>query len=128
MSRFTHWTHPFGESMKTVYVAPLLAAVALMAAIASPSAHALDELHKKHACTACHDDDKKMIGPAYREVAKKYAKDKDAVKKLSEKVRKGGVGVWGQIPMPAAQASVSDADITKMIEAIMALNGAPAKK
>lgn len=109
----------------TAYAAALLA---VAAATISPSSFALDDLHKKHACTACHDDDKKLIGPPYREVAKKYAKDKDAVKKLSEKVRKGGVGVWGQIPMPAAQATVSDDDIKKMIESIMALNNAPAKK
>ncbi len=96
---------------------------------ASTTALALDELHKKHSCTACHADDKKLVGPSYKEVAEKYAKDKDAVKKLTEKVRKGGSGVWGAIPMPP-NASATDAEIDKMIKSIltMAAPAAPAKK
>ena len=50
---------------------------------------------------ACHAVDKKLVGPAYKDVAAKYAGDKDAVKKLSEKIIKGGSGVWGPVPMPA---------------------------
>jgi cytochrome c len=112
--------------MKSVSVA--LAAIAMiLAAAVAQSAFAIDELHKKHACTACHDDDKKLVGPAYRDVAKKYANDKDAVKKLSEKVRKGGSGVWGAIPM-APNTTATDDEVKKMVESIMALNKAPAKK
>jgi cytochrome c len=59
------------------------------------------ELAKTKNCTACHAVDKKLIGPAYKDVAAKYASDKDAAGKLVKKVREGGVGAWGQIPMPA---------------------------
>lgn len=82
------------------------------------NALAMDELHKKYTCTACHADDKKLVGPAYKEVAEKYKADKDAVKKLSEKVRKGGMGVWGQIPMPP-NPNPTDAELKTMIEAVL---------
>ena len=82
------------------------------------NALAIDELHKKYTCTACHADDKKLVGPSYKEVAAKYGTDKDAVKKLSEKVRKGGVGVWGQIPMPA-NPTPTDAEVKAMVEAVL---------
>ena len=82
------------------------------------NAVAMDELHKKYSCSACHADDKKLVGPSYKEVAAKYKGDKDAVKKLSEKVRKGGVGVWGQIPMPA-NTTPTDAEIKTMVEAVL---------
>ena len=82
------------------------------------NALAMDELHKKYSCTACHADDKKLVGPSYKEVAAKYGADKDAVKKLSEKVRKGGVGVWGQIPMPA-NPTPTDAEVKAMVEAVL---------
>lgn len=98
---------------------------------ASSAALAVDELHKKHACTACHADDKKLVGPSYKDVAGKYAKDKDAVKKLTDKVRKGGSGVWGPVPMPP-NASASDAELDKMVKSILAMAkstaAAPAKK
>jgi cytochrome c len=74
-----------------------LAAAALVAGPAFASA----DLAQKKNCLACHAADKKLVGPAYKDVAAKYAKDKDAVAKLAEKIQKGGSGVWGQIPMPA---------------------------
>ena len=58
------------------------------------------KLAQDKACMACHQLDKKLVGPAYKEVAKKYAADKGAEAKLIKKVREGGTGVWGQIPMP----------------------------
>ena len=61
---------------------------------------------------------RKLVGPSYKEVAAKYGADKDAVKKLSEKVRKGGVGVWGQIPMPA-NPTPTDAEVKAMVEAVL---------
>ena len=68
------------------------------------------ELAKTKNCTACHAVDKKLIGPAYKDVAVKYASDKDAAAKLVKKVREGGVGAWGQIPMPAnPQVSAEEA-------------------
>jgi cytochrome c len=78
-------------------IALLLAA----AAVASTPALANEELAKKNACTACHAIDKKLVGPAYKDVAAKYKGDKDAFAKLAKKIREGGVGVWGQVPMPA---------------------------
>lgn len=68
--------------------------------ISSP-AFASAELAKQKNCLACHAADKKLVGPAYREVAAKYKADKNAQVTLAKKIREGGVGVWGQIPMPA---------------------------
>jgi cytochrome c len=97
---------------------------------AASNALAMDELHKKWACTACHQDKTKLVGPAYQEVADKYRADykKDAkgtIAKLSDKVKKGGMGVWGQIPM-TPHGHVPDADIQKMVKAV--LDMPPAKK
>ena len=55
---------------------------------------------KKDGCAACHAVDKKIVGPAYKEVAAKYKGDKDAAAKLAKKVKEGGSGVWGPMPMP----------------------------
>jgi cytochrome c len=103
-------------------VSMLLAAMLLAvgnahAALDNASAEAM---MKKDGCAACHSIDKKVIGPAYVEVAAKYKGDKDAVAKLSDKVKKGGVGVWGQIPMPP-NAQVPDADIKELVTWILTL-------
>lgn len=85
--------------------------LALAFASASGAAMANAELAKAKNCTACHAIDKKLIGPAYKAVAAKYANDKEAVAKLTKKVREGGVGVWGQVPMPAnPQVSAEEAE------------------
>ena len=70
-------------------------------ACASGTAMASMEMAKAKNCTACHAVDKKLIGPAYKDVAAKYANDKEAPARLVDHVRKGSTGVWGQIPMPA---------------------------
>ena len=88
--------------------------------LAAPAAQADEALLKKYNCTACHAIDKKVVGPAYKEVAKKYKGQKDVVAKLAEKVKKGGQGVWGQIPMPP-NPQVPDADNKKMVEYILKL-------
>jgi len=93
---------------------PMVAA----ALLASGAAHASPDLAKAKNCTACHAVDKKLIGPAYRDVAKKYASDKDAVAKLTKKVRAGGVGVWGQIPMPA-NPQVNNDEATALVKWIL---------
>ena len=78
----------------------------LLALISSPAFANLD-LAKKNACTACHAVDKKLVGPAYQEVAKKYAgKSAD---ELVKSIKAGGSGKWGPVPMPA-QTALSDAD------------------
>ena len=74
---------------------------AALASLASMPALANAELAQKKNCMACHAVDKKLIGPGYKEVAAKYAGQKDAADKLAQKIVKGGVGAWGQVPMPA---------------------------
>lgn len=86
--------------------------------LAAPGARADEALLKKYNCYACHQTDKKVIGPSYKDVAKKYKGQKDAAATLAAKVKKGGQGVWGAIPMPP-NAQVSDADIKKMVEFIL---------
>lgn len=105
--------------MKTLYAA--LAAASFAAAFALP-ASADDQLAlaQKSGCTACHSVDKKIVGPAYKDVANKYRGDKGAEAKLVQKVKSGGTGVWGQIPMPP-NTQVSDADIKKLVEWVLSL-------
>jgi len=77
----------------------ILAALGL--AVASGPVFAQAELAKQKNCLACHATDKKLVGPSYKDIAAKYKGDKDAAAKLAKKIREGGVGVWGQVPMPA---------------------------
>nr|WP_150699081.1 c-type cytochrome [Pandoraea terrae] len=93
------------------------------------SAQAVDiakanQLAGANACMGCHAVDKKLVGPAYKDVAAKYKGDKDGVAKLVKKVKAGGSGVWGPIPMPA-HPDMSDADAKTLVEWVLA--GAPAK-
>jgi len=76
------------------------------------------QLAAKYNCQACHAVDKKVVGPSYKEVAKKYAGDKSAAEKLEHKVKNGGSGVWGAIPMPPN--NVPDADLKTLVEWILA--------
>ena len=99
--------------MKAVAVFLGIAAVALAA-----PAQANEALAKKHNCFACHAVDKKLVGPSYKDVAAKYAKDPGAEAKLVEKVKKGGQGVWGQVPMPP-NSHVSDADIKTLVKWVL---------
>lgn len=103
--------------MKPYVAAAVLAAGAVL--VAGP-AGANEAMLKKYNCTACHAIDKKLVGPAYKEVAKKYAGDAKAGATLAEKVKKGGKGNWGQVPMPP-NPTVPDADIAEMIKYILAL-------
>ena len=64
-------------------------------------------------CMACHAVDKKLVGPSYKDVAAKYAGQKDAADKLAGKIQKGGAGVWGPVPMPA-NPQVNEADAKKL--------------
>jgi cytochrome c len=101
-----------------------IAAVILVAGVfatgAARAADAGEELLKKSGCTACHSIDKKVVGPSYKEVAAKYRGDAKAPAALAEKVKKGGSGVWGPVPMPP-NAAVSDADIKTLVAYILAL-------
>lgn len=89
-----------------------LAAALALSAAASPALANL-ALAQKHACTACHAVDKKIVGPAYADVAKKYAGQKDAAKALAASIKAGGSGKWGPVPMPP-QAQLSEADLTTL--------------
>ena len=95
---------------------PLFAAL-LGVACAGVSAQTADpalKLAQSKGCTACHAIDKKLVGPAYKDVAAKYAGKQDAVKPLVTKVMKGGSGVWGPIPMPPQQ--VTEAEATRLVQ------------
>jgi cytochrome c len=95
----------------------LYAAVLALGAMAP--AQASEALAKKYACVACHVvKGPKTVGPAYAEVAKKYAGQKDAAAKLFDKVKKGGSGVWGQVPMPP-NSSVPDADLRALVKWVL---------
>ena len=89
----------------------------LTAAAATTDA-AATQLLAKYNCTACHTVDKKLVGPSYKEVAAKYAGDASAAAKLEQKVKAGGSGVWGAIPMPPN--NVPDADLKTLVEWILA--------
>lgn len=80
--------------------------------------HASMELAQKNACMACHAVDKKLVGPAYADVAKKYAGQKDAEATLAANIKKGGSGKWGPVPMPA-QAALSEADAKTLAKWIL---------
>jgi cytochrome c len=101
--------------MKRIVIAAALAALA-----AAPAAFAQEALAQKSGCLACHAVDKKIVGPAYKEVANKYRNDKGAEAKLVDKVKKGGQGVWGPVPMPP-NTQVSDADIKSLVKWILSL-------
>jgi cytochrome c len=97
-------------------------ALMIMAAMAAISAPAMADqaLATAKNCMACHAADKKLVGPAYKDVAKKYAGDAKAADMLAAKIMKGGVGVWGAIPMPA-NAQVNDADAKKLAAWVLSL-------
>ncbi|HEY4039617.1 MAG TPA: c-type cytochrome [Burkholderiaceae bacterium] len=98
----------------------IAALAAIGAMLISTAASAQLDLAKQKNCLACHAVDKKLVGPAYKDVAAKYANDKDAAAKLAKKVREGGVGVWGQIPMPA-NPQVNEAESLQLVKWVLSL-------
>ena len=98
----------------------ILLLAATITAAGTAVADELEDMMKKNGCNACHAEDKKVIGPSYKDVAAKYKGDAQAVAKLSDKVKKGGSGVWGPVPMPP-NTQVKDEDVKKMVELILAL-------
>ena len=97
-----------------------LAVALATGAVLSLPAQASDELAKKYMCMTCHTVDKKLVGPSYKDVAAKYKADKAADTKLYDKIKKGGTGVWGQIPMPP-NTQVNDAEIKTLVSWILSL-------
>ena len=92
-----------------------IAAMASIMTVAAGQAYAADEeaLAKSKNCLACHSVDKKLVGPAYKDVAAKYKGDSSAPAKLAAKVKAGGKGVWGEMPMPPN--NVTDAEAAKLV-------------
>ena len=97
----------------------ILFALTLATCVTAP-AFADQALATAKNCMACHAVDKKLVGPSYKDVAKKYAGQKDAADKLAVKIIKGGSGVWGAVPMPA-NAQVNEAESKKLAAWVMSL-------
>jgi cytochrome c len=95
-----------------------IAFAVLAASFMAAPAFADQALATAKGCMACHAADKKLVGPAYKEVAAKYASDKSAADKLATKIQKGGAGVWGPVPMPAN--NVTDAEAKKLAAWVLA--------
>jgi len=115
---------PIASAAAATPVAAAPAPAPVPTAAAAP-AGALDQksaeaMMQKNGCAACHGIDKKIVGPAYVDVAAKYRGDKNALAQLSQKVKAGGSGVWGAVPMPP-NAQVSDADIKSLVSWILTL-------
>lgn len=98
-------------------ITPALVAVGLLFGIAS-NVQASEALAKSKNCMACHAVDKKMVGPSYKDVAAKY-KGKGAEATLAAKIKKGGVGAWGNVPMPPK--NVTDAEAASLAKWVMSL-------
>jgi cytochrome c len=94
--------------------------LALVASPSPPRGLANEELAKKHACTACHAIDKKVVGPGYRKSPPSTRATPRSEAMLIEKVKKGGVGSWGQVPMPP-NAGVPDADVKTLVKWVLSL-------
>lgn len=106
-----------------------LAAVVAAALAVSTGAHAVDAaaakaLASKSACLACHAADKKLVGPAYKDVAAKHKGQADAVEKVAARIKSGGSGMYGPVPMPP-QPSLKDDELKLLAEWVLA--GAPDK-
>lgn len=97
-----------------------IAASVALAFAAAGTASANEKLAQSSGCLACHTVDKKVVGPAFKEIAAKYRNDKGAADKLAAKVKAGGSGVWGPVAMPP-NAHVKDPDIKALVAWILAL-------
>ena len=108
--------------MKALLLAIAAAGSMLVAAQANAvDAKAAEALAQSSGCLACHSIEKKVLGPAYKDVAAKYKGDKTAEARLVAKVKAGGSGVWGPMPMPANSPQVKDADITTVVQWVLAM-------
>jgi cytochrome c len=101
--------------MTSLRILPLLCAV-----LSTGPAFANADLAQKKNCMACHAVDQKLVGPSYKDVAAKYAGQKDAAAALAQKILKGGSGVWGPVPMPA-NAQVSEAEAKQLVAWVLSL-------
>lgn len=109
--------------MKALLMTVAAAGTLMLAGQASAAvdAKAAEALAQKSGCLACHGIDKKVIGPSYKDIAAKYKGDKGAEAKLIGKVKNGGSGVWGPIPMPPNTPLVKDADIKTLVQWVLSM-------
>ena len=110
------YSNPQRKKMKTT----LFALIAVSAALAAAPAFADQALATSKNCMACHAADKKLVGPAYKDVAAKYAGQAGAADKLAQKIMKGGAGVWGPVPMPA-NTQVNEAEAKKLAAWVLSM-------
>lgn len=108
--------------MKSDILAILIAASAAAVFFNAVIAHAADaeKLNRDKGCSACHAIDKKLVGPSYKEIAAKYKGEAGAQANLEKKVKDGGSGVWGAIPMPPNKGRVSDAELAALVSWVLA--------
>lgn len=99
---------------------PVLTSIALLLFVGLQSAHADEALARAKNCLACHNVERKLVGPAFKAVAAKYAGRQDMVDVLAKKIRQGGGGVWGPVPMPA-NPQVSEADAKSLAAWVLSL-------
>ena len=99
----------------------LLTMIATAAVLFAGQASASEALAQKSGCLACHGVDKKVLGPSFKDVSAKYKGDKGAETKLVAKVKAGGSGVWGPMPMPANSPQVKDEDIKSIVHWILTM-------
>ncbi len=97
-----------------------IAAIVIGLTVVTQTVQADETLARANGCMACHGVDNKIVGPALKDISAKYAGDAGAADSLAEKVKKGGAGAWGQIPMPP-NAHVSDENISTLIAWILSL-------
>lgn len=108
--------------MKALLMTVAAAGSLMLAGQASAAdAKAAEALAQKNGCLACHSVANKVVGPSYKDVAAKYKGDKGAEAKLVEKVKKGGSGTWGPIPMPPNSPHVKDEDIKTIVQWILTM-------
>ena len=105
-------------SLRTALAAALIGLLHTGVAMASP------QIALKAGCVGCHMADRKLVGPSYKEIAVKYRGKPDALAKLTQRVRKGGPGTWGPVPMPVSDtARISDADLKAVITWMLSTPG-----
>ncbi len=100
---------------------PVVLAALMCGVLSASGAYASQQLHIKSGCVACHMVDRKLVGPSYKDIAVKYKGRADAMPYLSQRVRKGGPGNWGTIPMAANDVSkLNDAELKTLLTWVLA--------
>jgi len=105
--------------MNIHYKKALLSGLLMLGFHTANAADPAETLAQKNGCLMCHGIDAAIIGPAYKDIAKKYKDDKSAEARLVEKVKVGGSGVWGKMPMPANSPKVKDDDIKSIVKWVL---------